>query len=120
MTLIRMIRELAKNHNFDLDVLQQALFIKAVRVDKGYTPGGLVLAVWNDKEERYAVGRIVFSNGREQVGFTCWLSPGGSVVRAVNDFRSNIADLEEAEQEMVELIGRLYLESGWAELYPLP
>jgi hypothetical protein len=116
MALRDYLEELAQKHSFNLDIPRQALMIKATDGEHG----DLVLCVWEDDEERYAIGRVIYANGRQAAGFTCWLNPWGKVVRAVNDFRSNVTDLRLAEADMVGVIEHLYLESDQAEQTPLP
>jgi hypothetical protein len=115
MSLRRYLETLAKKHGFNLDTPGRALQIEPTDPRRG----PLMLCVWADAEEPLAVGRIIFSKGKEAAGFTVWLDPDRAAVRAVNDFRSPVDDLALAEAEMIELIEDLYLASTQAKEIPL-
>jgi hypothetical protein len=115
MTLSNYLERLARKHGFSLDTPGRALQIEATQPEYG----PLMICVWTDAEEPLAVGRIIFSKGKEAAGFTVWLDPDLEVVRAVNDFRSNVANLRLAEAEMIELIEDFYLASNQAKEIPL-
>jgi hypothetical protein len=116
MSLSRYLERLARKHRFSLDRPGRALQVEPT--ESHYGP--LMLCCWNDEEEPFAIGRVIFSRGKPTAGFTVWLDPDREAVRAVNDLRSNVPDLATAEAEMVELIERLYLRSNQAEEIPLP
>ena len=96
MPLRAYLETLAKKHGFSLQSPGKVLQIEAVEPEYG----PLVICVWRDAEERYAICRIIFSGKGSAAGFTVWLNSWGEVVRAVNDFQSNVGDLHLAEVEM--------------------